>query len=328
MKLYCAREGCLASTAYIAIFSSSEARHVAGRLQDVLADEGFVAKHWSELVPPGLPIIESVTSAVAKASAAIVITTPDTEVKRGDAVRPSAAGNLLFELGLCVANLGPERTFIVRPARADLELPSDLGGLRWVEYADGPTQADRNRSLGTAGREIADALFAQGQPRSSSKMSWHAYFTYVDALAGLTRERPVRGGFQPHAVIAVNPGGAMVGGLLYFRTGRRAFRLAGLFPRAQSRAVMVQITDHLVQRAVGHLDEGETLAVLVVDASIKSGKSMHDALDAVRAALDGHEYDLRTAVLVDVPEMREPAYEHEPDFVITTEHDEFPYGSV
>jgi hypoxanthine phosphoribosyltransferase len=306
---------------YIAIFSSTEGEDVAGRLGDAFGREGRTARHWRDFVKPGRSFMESVTSVAAGAAAVVVVATPDMETTRGEVVAQSPVPNVLFELGVAIASVGLERTFLVRPTDRRMALPSDLDGFPWVPYDPGSSREDLRRALGACAREIVDLIGG-----SASKMSWDTYFRHVQELAErtvLTKRKP---GFPPHGIIAVNPGGAIVGGRLYFMSPSRALHLTGLFPREQSHELMCAITRQLVEDV---RPKRGTTRILAVDASIKTGQSMHEALCAIRDVLsDEGDVQMKTAVLVDVPDEREADYPVDPEIVITRDARQFPYGDV
>jgi hypothetical protein len=66
---------------------------------------------------------------------------PDDLVASRDVTKSAPRDNVVFELGLFMGALGPERTYMVLPAGADLKLPSDVAGITYLPY---PSRSDDN----------------------------------------------------------------------------------------------------------------------------------------------------------------------------------------
>jgi predicted nucleotide-binding protein len=75
---------------------------------------------------------------------AVLVLTPDDLVHKRDKIKSSARDNVLFELGLFMGALGPERTYVVYCRDNELDLPTDLAGFTAATFAnrnDGNLQA-------------------------------------------------------------------------------------------------------------------------------------------------------------------------------------------
>ena len=111
---------------FLFIGSSSEGLPVARALQAEL-DEVCEAQVWSQGVfePTGTTIGSLLDVAQNSDFAALVLTPDDSVVTRSTKI-VVARDNVIFELGLFLGALGPQRVFIIRPHGQDLRLPSDL----------------------------------------------------------------------------------------------------------------------------------------------------------------------------------------------------------
>jgi predicted nucleotide-binding protein len=140
------------------IASSSEGLPVARALQAELDDvcEPVV---WSQAAfgPAGTTIGSLLARARNCDFAALVVTPDDLVVTRGTEVSVGR-DNVIFELGMFMAALGPERVFIIQPYDKDLRLPSNLAGVTCLKYRS--NRADRNlqAAIGPAANAIRNRI--------------------------------------------------------------------------------------------------------------------------------------------------------------------------
>ena len=69
----------------------------------------------------------------------VVLATPDDKgyAKHNEsAIMPRARQNVILELGMLLKTLGRERVAIFRPPKAEMESPSDIDGLIYLEFQD------------------------------------------------------------------------------------------------------------------------------------------------------------------------------------------------
>ena len=117
----------------IFIGSSSEGLSVARMLQAQLQE--FTAEVWDQgLFTPGNYPMETLSKELRSRDFAILVCTPDDLILKRSNEVTVARDNVIFELGLFMGVLGRERTFIVVPSRAKIELPSDLCAITQVRY--------------------------------------------------------------------------------------------------------------------------------------------------------------------------------------------------
>lgn len=194
------------------------------------------------------------------------------------------------------------------------------------------------------------ALASDASPKSGTTevarhtMTPEDYFRGVDHL-----KQQIWGGLggpilAPDVIIALNPGGAIVGGILYFSATRAKFvpltLRAGMKPQdIQTYLRSVEFSPQKTAQGTRHL------VVLVVDASIKSGNGMAEGVGYVREFLEQegwqpHEagtpsagsrgvYTLKTAVITQSAlRPGEKPRVIEADFVHDTTTKRFPYGTV
>jgi len=116
------------------IGSSSEGKSVAEYLQLAL-DDFCDAVVWDQGVfGVSASFLSSLIAATREYQFAILVVTPDDLVQKRGAVGPAPRDNVIFELGLFMGAIGPERTFIVHSQADHLDLPSDLAGITRATY--------------------------------------------------------------------------------------------------------------------------------------------------------------------------------------------------
>ena len=138
------------------IGSSTEGLSVAYAVQTNLqyACEPTVWSHGVfQLTKPGL---SSLIDALSNFDFAVFCITPDDEVNLRGEGRRVVRDNVIFEFGLFLGRLGPDRVFFVVPRdMADLHLPSDLLGVTPATY-------DAHRKDGNLGAALGPACHAIG----------------------------------------------------------------------------------------------------------------------------------------------------------------------
>lgn len=148
---------------------------------------------------------------------------------------------------------------------------------------------------------------------------------------------------EPDVIVAVNPGGAILGGILYFMT-RTDFLPLSLRGSLGDEALL-----NVLEAAPWQPRQPHHLSILLVDASVKSGGSLRRAIDLVRkvveargfvaeeesageeqsAGQDAHvrRYILRTAVIAWKPDsQRRQAVKI--DYWVNETTERFPYGTI
>jgi CheY-like chemotaxis protein len=115
------------------IGSSTESLTVAYAVQANLGhlDQATKVTVWSQgLFKLSETILDGLLRAINKFDFAMFVFTPDDVVKIRNTTYSSARDNIIFELGLFIARIGKERTFIVTPVDSDnLRFPTDLIGI-------------------------------------------------------------------------------------------------------------------------------------------------------------------------------------------------------
>src|SRR6266496_1861913 len=118
----------------IFVGSSREAIGICRAVQDELNDE-FDVTVWDQgvfrLTRAGFA---SLLDVLDSSDAGIFILRADDVTTRRDVSTPSVRDNVIFELGMFVGRLGPDRTFMLTPNVSAPALPSDLAGITTAHY--------------------------------------------------------------------------------------------------------------------------------------------------------------------------------------------------
>lgn len=144
------------------IGSSSEGLKAAQSLQASL-DRECEPTVWTQgAFGPGSTTISSLLDAAGSSDFAVLIATADDVVTtRGESIHV-ARDNVIFELGLFLGALGPDRVFLVVPRGDNLALPSDLAGVTALDYRADRQDGNLQAALGPTSTVIAQRVTALG----------------------------------------------------------------------------------------------------------------------------------------------------------------------
>jgi len=151
------------------IGSSSESVDYANALQVVL-DETFEAAVWKYGVFGSMQsTLAGLMDRAAVADFAALFLTPDDEtIMRGRYLK-TPRDNLIFELGLFLGHLGPDRVFLLHP-NEQVDLPNDLNGITTLRYRTDRRDKDFPNAVNPAATTIRAAGKRYG-PRRQARAS-------------------------------------------------------------------------------------------------------------------------------------------------------------
>jgi O-acetyl-ADP-ribose deacetylase (regulator of RNase III) len=147
----------------IFVGSSREAVSVARAVQAELSDE-FDITVWDQgvfqLSQAGF---DSLLDVLDSSDAGIFVMRADDVTTRRETSMPSVRDNVVFELGMFVGRLGPDRTFMLTPNVNPPDLPSDLNGVTTARYdARRFEDGERRPAVATACTQIRERMAARG----------------------------------------------------------------------------------------------------------------------------------------------------------------------
>jgi hypothetical protein len=215
------------------IGSASESVDYANALQRVLHLE-LVTTLWRYGVfhPTGNTLESLVRHAEATDFAALFLTPDDSSVVRGEYLK-TPRDNVLFELGLFIGRLRPERVFLLTPNEG-VDLPSDLQGVTTISYRTDRDDDDAQNAVNPAATDIRLAVKHLG-PRPSVESSAAGARSSVGALEALTRLGAVTSGSD--VSLRIRPAGALFEIVLVDNTRMETSVIIDLADSASARAI-------------------------------------------------------------------------------------------
>ena len=118
------------------IGSSVEGRRIAEALQLNL-DYDLDCTVWHQGVfALSRGTLDSLVEIASAFDFATLVLTPDDVVRKRGRQRRAGRDNVVFELGLFIGALGPERTFLVHCRDHPIDLPTDLAGVTAATFAE------------------------------------------------------------------------------------------------------------------------------------------------------------------------------------------------
>lgn len=125
---------------------SREGIDIARDIQAAFAHDPFVVEIWTDGVfNPSKTPIEDLTALVERIDFGIFLLSPDDQVTSREVTEFGPRDNVVFELGLVMGAIGRERTFLVVPRGQDFKIPSDLLGVKPLDYALGAADTTKSR---------------------------------------------------------------------------------------------------------------------------------------------------------------------------------------
>ncbi|HWQ93467.1 MAG TPA: TIR domain-containing protein [Clostridia bacterium] len=122
--------------------SSKEGLPYANAIQAKLQDVAEVTLWTDNVFRSNDGNLEALLKALSYFDFAVFALTPDDTITSRDKSQKGPRDNALFEFGLFLGRLGPERCFAVAPAGDTIKLPSDLHGVTIARYEN--DRADNN----------------------------------------------------------------------------------------------------------------------------------------------------------------------------------------
>jgi hypothetical protein len=143
----------------IFVGSSGQALPVARAVQSVFARDADVTLWTQGVFPLSSLLVHQLLEATRRHDYAIfVLADDDLAIVRGE-VQRITRDNVLFELGIFMATVGLERTFLmVSSAAPDFRLPTDLAGITVTSYDPRSHNANLRGAVGASCADILDAI--------------------------------------------------------------------------------------------------------------------------------------------------------------------------
>ncbi len=148
-------------TPRVFIGSSTEGLAVAKALQVLLAHNCEVEIWDQGVFEPGGSTLSSLIGAARRFDAAIFVVSPDDTTASRGLTRSTPRDNVIFELGLFMGTVGPERCFMVYEEKTRPGLPSDLAGVTAATFRM-HSSLNVRASVGAATTKVEEAILRNG----------------------------------------------------------------------------------------------------------------------------------------------------------------------
>ena len=185
--------------AKVFIGSSAESIHVADAIHGNLTRDAECTV-WKHAFTPSLPTLAELMRNLRDSDFGIFVLSPD-DVSRIKGQESSAArDNVIFELGMFIGRLGPERTFFLLPDFGpQLRLPTDLAGITSLAYEGERRDNNWMAALNPACQQIKycilklksfqDVDVRSGVVTTSTEQSLTAHQSETGVPSGITVEK-------------------------------------------------------------------------------------------------------------------------------------------
>jgi predicted nucleotide-binding protein/hypoxanthine phosphoribosyltransferase len=284
----------------VLILSSTEGIEVAKAVAEKLEglSHGRIATTlWNRTQPKEGWLLLHVIDMIQRHPFVVVVLTPDAVTRDRHKSLPAPRDNLLFELGVAVSTNDQQRTFVIQPQES-IKLPSDIGGWLLHTYYRPRRRGNHRAAVSRACQTIAAEIL-----KLPSEMNWAHFHREILSLGKqVMRSRFLDGGLEPHVIVAVNMGGMVAGGLLYYPS-RHAVHLMSVWTKDESRfrtlaqrqADFCRELREVVRRVRAATNDAPR--ILLVDDSDKTSEAMSKAVQLVRRVA-GKDAVVQTAAIV------------------------------
>jgi Histidine-specific methyltransferase, SAM-dependent/Predicted nucleotide-binding protein containing TIR-like domain len=132
--------------------------------------------------------LESLMAAIEAHDFACFLALPNDTVESRGTRHPAVRDNIIFEYGLFLASLGPNRVFLLFPRGSEPALPSDLNGVTHLQFK--PVNEDNRPAavLGPPAQKIEESIKRHGQRRRTVARRYSPVLERgaVDRVAGVS----------------------------------------------------------------------------------------------------------------------------------------------
>jgi len=264
------------------------------------------------------------------------------DLSRIDLLGVTAAAAASIALWIDTLNFQERRRIATATGRNLIAAEDALNAVRSEEeWAGAVARIEERLSLESAALLSPDTAksHTEWEEDEINVMSPEEYFAAAETLKRkIWEESNVLPKLEPDVIVAVNPGGAILGGILYFMT-----RASDFLPLSFRGSLKDEDLSRMLQAAPWQ-PRKQHLSILLVDASVKSGANMKKAIELVKQAVEQKGfvpehagnvearnglpiYLLRTAVIA---KKRDPRIldSVQVDYFVNESTERFPYGNI
>ncbi len=153
------------------IGSSTNNLEIARAAQDELADCADATVWSQDIFSLGSSTHGSMLKVLDESDFGLFVFAPDDITHIDGKQYQTVRDNVIFETGLFIGRLGPERSFIITPqSMGGLHIPTDLGGVTFARFNNIRWQENNRASLGPACRQIFRQINELGSIKRQSEL--------------------------------------------------------------------------------------------------------------------------------------------------------------
>jgi hypothetical protein len=106
--------------------------------------------------------LQSLLEKAANVDFAALILTPDDLVETRNTVKQAPRDNVIFELGIFLGSIGPERVFLIVPRDTPMGLPSDLAGINQLDFRSNRQDGNLHAAMGVVATKMEPIISRLG----------------------------------------------------------------------------------------------------------------------------------------------------------------------
>lgn len=113
---------------------------------------------WTDIFLPSNITLTTLIDQTKRSDFAIFIFAPDDNTSIRGSQYNTTRDNVLFELGVFIGSIGPERCFIIKPRDVNLHIPTDLHGVTLSDYDNTRPKHELTSALNAACTRIEQSM--------------------------------------------------------------------------------------------------------------------------------------------------------------------------
>lgn len=280
----------------VIIFSSKESYSLAKKIKRLFKKEKIVCELWGDgFFQPSTYTLQSFNNLACNYRNAIVILEADDQVISKGQMQMAPRDNVIFELGICIGQLGLNHTFFVHPD--EVKIPTDLWGITSIIFPKG--DLDENEIADDIVNELKEYIETEINEQLISRMiMWEEYSVLTRKLLGGLKKSVNHGGYYYDVILSVSRGGNILANMisrtygqnmpvLYFQEDRRDGN--GVYDTAVVEEINQEVLNIIRKRGYKY--------ALVVDSAVRTGITLQRAKRFLEKEL-GDGFKVKTAVLL------------------------------
>ncbi|WP_322174430.1 TIR domain-containing protein [Acutalibacter caecimuris] len=278
------------------VFSSKEQYELSKEIQGEFLKQKTDCKLWgNDFFQPSIYTLDSLSNLSDNYHNAIVILGEDDCVKTRGKKEIVPRDNVIFELGICIGQLGLNHTFFAHSDK--VKIPSDLLGITPIKYPSDFTDNNMIASYIVSQVDKRTKLHSADQPIRKVIM-WEEYSSLVKDLLNVLKKSVNFGGYYFEVILSVSRGGNILSNMISRTYGQNMPVFCLQEDRRDGNGVYnTSEVNDINQEIVKLIKERGYKYILVVDSAVRTGLTLQRARNYLKDELD-EKVSIKTAVLL------------------------------